>query len=102
MTELPAGQPTIDSFWFLAGESNYCILQVFRPVLESTDPPPQWIPEVVLLEHEADSSPLSRVKVTNECCHAFIACTETTLYSTQCTFCKGHANSTKEQSCRRI
>jgi hypothetical protein len=64
--------------------------KVFRPVLEPTDPPIQWVPEVVLLEHQVDRSPPSIAKVKNERCHAFIACTDTALYSTQCTLSAGH------------
>ena len=59
---------------------------MLTPVLGPTDPPIQWVLEVVLLEHEADCSLSSNAKVKNECCHAFIASTDTALYSTRCTF----------------
>jgi len=59
--------------WLLAGESNCYVL--LRPILELTDPPIQWVPDIVLLEHEDDRSLSSNVKVKNECCHAFIAST---------------------------
>ena len=53
--------------------------KVLRPVLVPTDHPIQWVPEVVLLEHEGDCSLPSSAKVKNECCHAFIASTKTAL-----------------------
>jgi hypothetical protein len=65
--------------------------KVLRPVLEPTDPPFQWVPEVALLEQETNCSLPSSAKVKNECCPAFIGSTETALHSTQCTFSAGHA-----------
>jgi hypothetical protein len=67
--------------------------KVLRQVLEPTDPSIQRVPEGILLEFEAECSLPSSAKVKNECCHAFIACTETTLYSTRCTFSAGLVNS---------
>ena len=47
--------------------------------MEPTDPPIQWVPEVVLSEHEGDCSLHSSAKVKNEWCHALLASTETAL-----------------------
>jgi hypothetical protein len=63
---------------------------VLRQVLEPTDPPIQWVPDVLLLEQESDHSLPSSAKVKNECCHAFTASTEVTLYSTQRKFSASH------------
>ena len=52
---------------------------MLRAVLEPTDPPIQWVPEDVQLEHEGESLLHCSAKVKNECCHAFIARTERTL-----------------------
>ena len=53
--------------------------KMLNPVLEPTDPQTQWVPEVVLMEHEGGCSLHSSAKVKKECCHAFIARTETAL-----------------------
>jgi len=53
--------------------------KMLRPVVEPTDPPIQWVPEDVLLEHEGNCSLHSSAKVMIECCHAFIASTERAL-----------------------
>jgi len=39
--------------------------KVLRPVLEPTDPPIQWVLEVVLMEQEGDCSLPSSAKVKN-------------------------------------
>jgi hypothetical protein len=72
--------------WFLAGESNYVLVKCW-----------DWFcsPQTLLLNgywnlYSCNIKLNARLPVVS---HAFIASTETTLYSNQCTLSKGHVNS---------